>query len=823
MRTLVLVAAVLLVGALGVFLVRARFKNPFKGHDIPKQLGIGIQYEGNGVTYTQAHGGHTLFKIHASKVVQLKDNLAMLHNVKIELYGEDGARVDRIEGDEFEYDQKNQKASAAGPVEITLMRPGATLAIAPNAKPAQVVNGKSVTKPLATAAEVAERGEIHVKTSGLVFDQKSGLVTTSERVDFSMNQGSGSSIGASYDSQEGFLVLNRSVELTSQRGGEVVRVHAAHADFNRNDEICNLRDATADYRGGNAIAAEAKILFRDDGSVEHLDANGGFRTTTATGGHLAAPTGSMDFDAHNQPRYGHMEGGVQMDSQTDARTLRGSAPTAELEFTTEGQLRHAHLERGVEMRSDEETPASGSRPGSGPAHVTRTWHSPVADVEFRQVGKGQVEPAQVHGTGGVVVTGETQRANAAPTPSRLAADEVTGSFGPGSVLTAMTGVGHASIEETTATGTRQTSAGDRLEAHFTPAKAGEKNAAAGGSGVQSAVLEGHVVLTQEPQPKPGAQQATMKATAGKAVYEGTGEWLHLTVNPRVEDGQMQMTADKVDVSQESGDAFAHGNVKATWMDARSAANGKPVNNSSKAETGNEALGGSGPAHVIAAEGQLYRTTGEATFTGHARLWQQTNWVSAPVIILNRDRRTLVARSTDINEPVRTVLVSAGGLTGNSDASGKAGNRSAPSVIRVRGGDLRYSDVERKAVMRAGAMGVVTAESGTASSTSNEVELTLLPPGNRPGPDAAQGQVDKMIATGHVVVTSEGRRGTGEQLLYTSQTGEYVLTGTATAAPKMTDSARGTVTGKALIFHSRDDSVSIEGGGEKTQTETTAPK
>jgi hypothetical protein len=40
---------------------------------------------------------------------------------------------------------------------------------------------------------------------------------------------------------------------------------------------------------------------------------------------------------------------------------------------------------------------------------------------------------------------------------------------------------------------------------------------------------------------------------------------------------------------------------------------------------------------------------------------------------------------------------------------------------------------------------------------------------------------------------------------------------------MSDAARGTVTGEALIFHGSDDSVSVEGGGSKTTTETTAPK
>jgi lipopolysaccharide export system protein LptA len=145
------------------------------------------------------------------------------------------------------------------------------------------------------------------------------------------------------------------------------------------------------------------------------------------------------------------------------------------------------------------------------------------------------------------------------------------------------------------------------------------------------------------------------------------------------------------------------------------------------------------------------------------------------------------------------------------------------VIRVSGGDLKYSDAERKAVMRGAALGTVVAETATASSVSKEVELLLLPAGNHAAPDGGSAQVDRMTARGHVVVTSNGRRGSGEQLVYTGQDGKYVLTGTAAAPPRMVDPARGNVTGEALIFLSRDDSVTIEGGGGKTTTETTAPK
>ena len=844
LRTLVLVAGVLLLGSLVVFLARGKIKNPLNLKELPQKLGINITSDASGFTLDHAFGGHSRYRIHASKASQYKDNHAILRDVKIELYGEDGSRVDRIEGAEFEYDQKEGTAKAAGPVEITLMRPGVAPAIAPKATAHKAGKGKPT--PIASAAETAERGQIHVKTSGLTFDTKSGVATTAEHVDFSMVQGSGSSTGASYDSKQGTLVLDTAVELNTMRNGATVAIHAQHAEFDRDTHLARLHAATAAYRGGEATAGDANVLFRDDGSAARLDAMNGFNMTTANGGHIAAPTGSMDFTERNQPRHGHLEGGVRMDSTREIedgagqRRMRGSAPSAELEFTAKGELRHAHMERGVEMQSEQLSDAA-----NGPLRVSRTWKSPLADVDFRDNGKGQAEPARIHGVQGVVLTGESQRGKAAPVPSRLAADEVTGEFGPDSELMAMTGVGHATMEQTNLAGTRQTADGDRVEAQFAQrGQPADKTGAQSGAGqIQSAVLDGHVLLTQQAAAKPGAQApAPLRAWGGRAQYEGVGEWLRLTMSPRVEDGGMQMTADRIDVSHESGDAFGHGNVKATWL---SAGTDKAVPGSAAKGAngqGEGSLGGQGPSHVVAEEAQLHQATGEATFKGHARLWQQANSVAGPVIVLDRPRQTLVARSTDPAEPVKAVLLSTGGLepgaarssagdagpaagpdAGPSAVKDRAGKSSTPSVIRVRGGDLKYSGAERKAVMRAGALGTVVAETATATSVSNEVDLLLLPPGNHAGKDGGQAQVDNMTARGHVVVTSGGRRGTGEQLVYTGETGEYVLTGTADAPPRMTDPARGNVTGDALIFHSRDDSVSIEGGGRRTETQTTAPK
>ncbi len=822
LRILILAGGVLLLCALVIFLAVGKWKNPFNRRDLPARLGMEIQQEANGVDYTQAHGGHTLFKIHASKVVQLKKGNAVLHDVKIELYGEDGSRVDRIEGGEFEYDKKAGTAVASGPVEITLMRPGVAPLVAPKAAVGQVVGDKRKGAPVATAAETAARGEIHVKTSGLTFNQKSGAATTSQHVDFSMVQGSGSSMGATFDSQQGLLVLDHAVELAARRGTETVRIHAQHAEFDRDDRICRLHAATADYQGGQAVSGDAKILFRDDGSAVRLDAMNGFTLATETGSHLAAPSGNLEFDEKNHPRHGHLEGGVAMDTASQSegrqRQVHGTAPTAELEFTAQGHLRHAHLERGVAMDSEEQSAQSGQT-----RRLNRHWRSPVAEIDFRDSAQGQVKPGVVRGMGGVAITGESQLGSGPVAPFHLSADDVTGEFDSNSALTWMNGTGHASLDETTATGARQTTSGDRIEAHFAATgpnakagpKAGQQEAEAQ---IQSASVEGHVRLTQTPAAKPGATSpAMLRATAGRADYQGQGEWLHLTVSPRVEDGALQLTADKLDVSRASGDAFAHGDVKASWSDV-SAGGAKNATGQSAV-----ALGGQGPAHAVSSEAQLRQATGEVTFRGRARLWQQANSVAAPEIVLDRVRETLVARTTNAAEPVLAVLLSApvaGSAAGPGKDAAKAGQ---PAVIRVRGGDLKYSDAERKALMRSGVLGAVIAETGTATSSSNEVEVTLLPAGGRTGKNAGQAQVDHMTARGRVVLTSEGRRGTGEQLVYTGATNEYVLTGTASTPPKIMDSARGSVTGEALIFHGRDDSVSVEGGGQKTTTETTAPK
>jgi len=809
---MVLVAGGLLVVALGVFLLIGKYKNPFNKHDLPKRLGIDIQQEANGFTHAEFRAGHALFKITASKVQELKDQHFLLHAVKIEMYSPDSKSTDSIEGNDFEYDQKTGIATAAGPVEITISRPAAVTKPTSQTPGAKNKNGEM-------QAALPDTSKIHVKTSGLAFDQHSGMATTKQHVDFALSQGSGSATGATYASQQGHLVLDRDVAVSTVRNGEALDLKASHADIDRSAEVCQLEDATAHYRKGDLTAREAKIDLRTDGTAQRIDATGGVTLATATGAHIAAPAGWIEMDAHNQPEHGYFSGGVTLDSDNRRRKVHGTSPTADLIFAAKGVLRRTHLERGVQMAMDQVT---GAGPTVTQSH--RVWVSPVADLDFKSAGHEQAELSEMHGTGGVVITGESRRGNGQPMPSRMSADVVTGIFGDNSSLTQLDEEGHASMMETTTAGTRQSTSGDSLIVHFVP-ETGRSNAKSGdardGEGadsqIESALVTGNVHLDQEPgSPSTGqgknAPTKPFHATAAKAVYEGAGQWMHLTGDPHVESAGLQMTADKVDVSQGSGDAFAHGNVKATWFGDAAGVNAR------KPAGGGPGLGADGPAHVISAEAQMHQATGEATFKGTARMWQGPNSVAAPVLVLNRTLQTLVAQTADPAQPVRLVLVSANGA--GSAKQGKAGK---PSVMRVRSGDMKYSDVDRKAVLHGGLVGAVVAENGEGVTRSDEADVTLLPAGSRNAAGGSTTQVDHMTARGHVLIDLEGRHGAGDELVYTGVTDSYVLTGSPGHLPRMSDPARGDVTGDSLIFNSRDDSVSVEGNGAKTLTNTTVPK
>ena len=153
----------LLVVAAVYFYARGRVENALK--EVPAKIGIEIQQSAQGFTVSRSEQGHTLFKIQASKAVQYKEGgRAELHDVTITLYGRDSSRFDQIYGADFEYDPQSGDVIGKGQVQMDL-----------EANPEGLIHPDQ-----ATPKEL--KNPIHLTTTNLLFNQKTGNALTQEKV-----------------------------------------------------------------------------------------------------------------------------------------------------------------------------------------------------------------------------------------------------------------------------------------------------------------------------------------------------------------------------------------------------------------------------------------------------------------------------------------------------------------------------------------------------------------------------------------------------------------------------------------------------------------
>jgi len=293
-----------------------------------------------------------------------------------------------------------------------------------------------------------------------------------------------------------------------------------------------------------------------------------------------------------------------------------------------------------------------------------------------------------------------------------------------------------------------------------------------------------------------------RAVADRAEYDGAAQQITLTGSPMVEQGGVQIAATKIRMLQQSGDAFADGDVKATYV----------AEDAAKSDN-SEAM------HVIAEHAQLLRAKSRAVFTGGAkaaRLWQGASQVEAPVLEMEQERQRLlahgVAGSTGDAMPVRSAFA-------NAPATEKKPTRDAKSggMVRVRSRELVYD--ERKAQFTGG----VEIQSAEGTVHADHADATMHPAHEsgavktrKPGaaPAGFGGSVESIVAEGNVRIEQPGRTGTGERLTYSAVQNQFELTGTPDKLPVLTDAQRGELTGTSLIFHTGDDSVVISGAPEK---------
>jgi lipopolysaccharide export system protein LptA len=834
---------------------------------LPARLGVNIVRETNEYTYSQSVQGKTVFTIHAAKAVEHTDSKIALHDVSIALYGEKQERNDRIQGDEFEYDQKAGVVRATGVVHIDLQAAETG------------GGGKGGGKDSASGAKV-----LHVTTSGLVYLKDLGVAATNEVVEFQSGAMTGHATGASYNSDTGLLMLHSSVSMSGMAGKRAVTVTAATANLDNPNQEIFLTHAKCVTQEQTVEAQRATLHRRPDGTLARVEAEGD-ATMAANGATVVSQRADVILNARSQPQSALLTGGVKYSDDQPLRQLRGEAQEATIAFNAQAKPQPENAVFGGAVHLTERTRATEAEkePWS-----TRDLTAAKVEARLAPVGAGRPQLRDVEATGSarLVVVGNGSAASARGVGrTELTADDLKAHWieakGPRQPprLDTVAGRGHTLLHQLTADGTDETSSGDSLDAKFRGEGSGRASSANGNAkqsedldDVQSAVQLGHVTMTRRAPAKSrerlgGAtggstlgQQEVEQATAQRVAYDGDLDRVTLTGGVEVSDRASALWANQVALDRKTGDVQAAGAVKMNYLQDNSASTvglrGTAPGSASQQGAPSE------PTHVLAERAELVHATGVATFHGRpVRMWQGGSQVQAPVIEIARQQQRLTARGEASaggaqTMQVHTVLVSAG-----SDAPGaaKAGAGSSatakpgdgkpatserlPSAMRIASGGLVYSGDLRRAVFSGGvraetADGTVRANEATVylqqavgAAQSAGTKAAAAPPAEDAVPSLA-GNVERVEADGQVVIEQPGRRAAGEHLVYTASDRLFVLTGDGKTLPRLADSARGTITGAALLFHAGDDSVVVSnaapGGtgtvtGQRVRNETRAGK
>jgi lipopolysaccharide export system protein LptA len=688
------IALVLLVAGV-YFHAKLRVQNALK--QVPEKIGVEIQQSATGFTISKSEQGRTWFKIEASKAVQFKQGgRAELHDVTVTIYGRDSSRYDRISGSDFNYDPQAGEISAKGEVQIDLE-----------------ANPEGTAKP-DQAAPKGLKNPIHLKTSGLVFNQKTGDASTQERVEFSLPQASGSAVGIRYLAGTGELRLESQVNILT--GSTGVNLTAARAMIVKTKHHIWLDHPLLTTAARRCQSDQATLFLRPDNKVGRILASGNILIQADADPAAKARGDQLELlmgEKRGGLRTAILSGNVTADV-AGAQPMQANAGRVVLDFGSRNQVIKVHTEENVRLVQHQTAPDT--------SHPSQDLDLTASAVDFLLTGNGHLDRAETSGAAQIAI----HPAGSGDGPQTLVtAGRFETHFDGSGQLSTVHGAPDARIVSKNPGQPDRVSTSRTLDAAFRP-----------GRGIESLVQQGSVVYND----------GVRRAWGDLGRYTPADQVLLLTGSPRVSEGGMTTTAQTMRLDRKTGTALADGDVKTTYSDLTPQPNGA-------------LLASSSPIHVTARSMTVHSSAATALYRGEVRLWQDANVVEAPAIDFDRNRRSLVAEGASA-QPVSTVLV-------QTDSHGNS------SPVAITCARLTYADDERKVHFE----GNVLAKEADITITARQMDAFLQARGqasaNR---SSTAGKLDKIVATGQVVATQSQRRAEGEHLVYAAGEDKFVLTG-----------------------------------------------
>jgi lipopolysaccharide export system protein LptA len=697
-------------------------------------MGVEVQQSTQGFTLSKSEAGRTIFTVHASQAVQYKAG------GRAELHDVSilvyGRGADRF--DQIygnSFEYDPQSGDIIAHGEVAIDLEG---------------DAQGPVRP-DQAAPVELKNPIQLKTSGLAFNQKTGRAVTREKIEFRMPQASGSAVGASYDSKSNTLMLSSEVRVETLEGANI---QARRAIFTQNPRRVLLHTARIEQPTSDVQAGQLTFYLRDDNTISRMLAAGEVQGVTRGLNPARVEAGQGEFTfgpkKKNQIQSGELAGGVEF-QQDGTSPVHGTAGRAALAFSPRGSLTHLNAMGGVQFVQNQRATASQNAQSVELA-------SDRLDLLFSA---GRLERGVTGGAAKITLRPQTRSTQG---DTIISAGHFDMTFGADNRLAALHGEPDARIVSSTPGQPDQVSTSRKLDATFD--------------------LKGDITGVSQ-QGNVRYTDAQRSAFADQVRYTPTDQNLALTGSARWSEAGETTTARVLKLNRRSGEAVAEGEVRTTYLEKRPQPSGA-------------LLSGSEPIHVTADKMNARRQTGNATYSGSARLWQGTNIIEATVIEFNRDSRLLRAEGT--RQPATLVFV-------QSDGKGKH------TRVTATASSMSYSDGQHRAVLRGGVL--LRSADGTIKADDAEVLFAQANQESAGKSNLNANKIDVIVAQGHVVARQPTRQVVGDKLVYTVSDGKYVMTG---GQPSIFDAERGVTSGDSLTFYSRGDTVLV-GSESSTRTVT----
>ena len=755
-------AALLCAGlTVGVYLKRGLTRyNERK--NAPPSPAVNVERQSTKLTFSKGEGTRTVFTVEASKSTDFKgENASELQDVKVTIFGKDGARHDTLDTSACRYSKDSGDIDCVGDVEIMLM----------SKEEWEAAGGK------------ADDTAMKVETRGMVFNRASGEAKTEHEVRFTFANGSGQATGATYHSEEGTLTLLKDVKLKLDQPAaktgkpasgklaamkEPVEVTGSRMDFQR--------DAGTMYLAGPAEARTQSSRLTATGLLMNLDENFRARRLTAKGDgkdvlpeftsqkgagkqRLRAEEIAAELAPEGWVTRAEAKGQVAGEAEKAEETQTVTAQNALMVMVPgKNEPKVLSLAGNVDART-----TGGGKGNSGDTRRLTTEELRIAFAETGAAKGARLQNAETPGPGRLELN-DAATASTKNSQTVLQANQLGMKFDRAGAASRLDAKGNVQTERTVAGGNKQTATANNGFVEM-----------AGNGGWSRMELDENVQLNE----------LQRSARADHAVFDRAEQTATLTGHAAARDATSQTAAQKLTFWQATGDVRGEGDVRSSDLSAKNTAvRLAPVASNVRADS-------------LVANSK----TGRALYNGHARLWQGDSVMEAESIELLKNERVMNATGN-----VRAVF---------PQATGGTKERKAPVLWHAQSKKLTYWDAENRAHLSQNV--VVQAPDQKMSGQELDLYFTRASTGASNDAKEQQGaqQISRAVGTGGVTVVQGERKATAERGEYTAADGRFVMSG---GTPTIFDASEGTTTGRQLTFFLADATIIVDSeNGSRTLT------